>query len=235
MKRLVLLLTILTIISVRAFPADGLTELPLASTPVAASAASAPALAPAISPLRSAAPVEPSTFDKVFRVMAWPGGKLNRDQSKLERTQAWMWGVERGPFAFDNITTFRSLSTPPFIPEYVASNGLRYASQQGPRETDSLYTQFGNRNIAGVLGSASAFDVVFSYFSSAIPRWTEHKWGGHKWGRRMVRAERLASIGFAGYLSTVHVWYGVRNIQVADRYMGNYRRYQAGLPPIVGH
>lgn len=218
MKRVLFFLLLLSWVSFSA-AADDPAKLPLTM----------PVSAPTPLRLEVTPPARLTKFDRVFKIIAWPGyGELNHGR-KLERVQAWVLLVERGTFAFDTANTDRMLSTPPFIPAYTATDGLHYGRRDGPYETIALNTLFGNRNRVGVTGMLVGYELAYSSLSDPIPRWMEHKWG--KKGRIVGR---IAGIALGIFLTGEQVRGGLHNISLRRTYMQNYSNYLAGLPP-VGH
>ena len=107
--------------------------------------------------MRVALPAEPmaktSRFDRVFRVVAWPGyGAAMRDPSPLGRMEKLTLANERIGFVLDATTTWAALRT-------------------HNREADPLNCAFGSTSQAGVLGSMAAWELGFNFTSVAAPRW----------------------------------------------------------------
>jgi len=154
-------------------------------------------------PLPMPVPVQKtSVIDKVFKVAAWPGyGEAGND--KLQKT---LLLSERGANIFDSATTMRLLSFSSSIPGHYF------------REGDPLNTAFGNRDRAGVLASEVGLELAYSHFSSVLPRWMEQRWGkrGEVIGRTTSRLVGM-------YLTEEHVRCGVKNIQLWNRSMQEWR------------
>jgi hypothetical protein len=94
-----------------------------------------------------------STFDRVFRVVAWPGyGMAMRDPSPLGRMQKLTLANERIGFVMDATTSWVALRT-------------------NSHESDQMNRAFGSSSQAGVLGSMAAWELSFNYASAAAPRW----------------------------------------------------------------
>jgi hypothetical protein len=82
---------------------------------------------------------------------------------------------------------------------------------RGGREGDPLYTLFGERNLAGVIGSAVVFHVVFSLIS-----WKCYKEANKRRGtwRFLMHA---TAIGINSYFLAVHTYATFNNINVYNR------------------
>jgi len=83
---------------------------------------------------------------------------------------------------------------------------------KGGYETDHLYTQFGNKNMTGVIGSAVALHAVASVASVALYKEALKKHGA--W-RRVLEA---AAIGINGYGIAVHTEGAAHNVGVLDNW-----------------
>lgn len=82
---------------------------------------------------------------------------------------------------------------------------------RGLGESNPLYTQFGNTNMAGVLGSAVAFHVVASVVSLALQQKAE---GADGVWRDALNA---AAIGLNATYSGAHVWGAAVNVNELSR------------------
>ncbi len=91
----------------------------------------------------------------------------------------------------------------------IAATGVSLG--RGLAEGNALYTQFGNTNMAGVLGSAVAFHVVASLVSLALQQRAE---GADGVWRDALNA---ASIGLNSVYSGAHVWGAVQNVELISR------------------
>ena len=97
------------------------------------------------------------------------------------------WWASHAAFAADQATTVQAI-------------------HQGHHETDHLYTQFGNRNTVGVIGSAVAIHAVISIFSLALHRTASKRRG---WTAKVL--ETLA-IGINGGDFAAHTYGAVYNL-----------------------
>ena len=82
---------------------------------------------------------------------------------------------------------------------------------RGGREGDPLYTQFGERNMAGVIGSGVAFHAVFTVISYTLYRAAGTRHGA--W-RFLFYA---AATGITSYFLSVHTYATFGNISLYNR------------------
>jgi hypothetical protein len=128
-------------------------------------------------------------YDKIFRIVAWPGyGMTMKDGSRLGKNEGAVLANERLSFLFDASTTATVLTSPNCF------------------EGDRLNTVFGNKNIPGVLGSMTVWELGFSYSSVAIPHWFEHT--------RYRKVTRVAAIAGGIWLSGERMRLGYHNLSI---------------------
>jgi hypothetical protein len=82
---------------------------------------------------------------------------------------------------------------------------------RGGREGDPLYTLFGERNMAGVIGSAVVFHVVFTVISYSL-----YRKSGTRHGIRRFLLYATAT-GINSYFFTVHSYATIGNIKLYNR------------------
>jgi hypothetical protein len=83
---------------------------------------------------------------------------------------------------------------------------------RGGYETDHLYTQFGNKNMAGVIGSAVAVHAIASVASVALYREAAKKHGVWRY------TLEAAAIGLNSYGIGTHTWGAAHNVGVLNNW-----------------
>ena len=91
--------------------------------------------------------------NRTLTIAAWPGyGMLEGDRSPSARSLRLALVAERFGFIADLASTARGLTM-----------------RDDFAERDPINTLFGNRNVAGVLGSMTAWEIGYSYASVKVP------------------------------------------------------------------